>query len=59
MATYEYQLTLYMTIEAENADDAEEQAEYQKERLVGNSLAGDLGYWGAAYSVKPTTQTGE
>jgi len=59
MAAYEYKLTLYMTLEAENADDAEAQAERHKDRLVGNGLAADLGYWGVAYSVKPTTQTGE
>ena len=48
-----------MTLEAENADDAEMQAERHKDRLVGNGLAGDLGYEGLAYSVKPKTQTGE
>lgn len=59
MAKYEYQLTLYMTLEAENADDAEMQAEGHKDRLVGNGLAGDLGYEGLSYSIKPKTQTGE
>ena len=59
MAKYEYKLTLYMTLEAKDAEDAEAQAEYQKDRLVGNGLAGDLGYEGLAYSVKPKTQTGE
>ena len=52
MPKYDYQLTLYMTIEADNLDAAEDEAEYQKSRLVDNGLAGDLGYIGVAYSVK-------
>jgi hypothetical protein len=41
-----------MTIEADNLDAAEDEAEYQKSRLVDNGLAGDLGYTEVAYSVK-------
>ena len=52
MPKYDYQLTLYMTIEADNLDAAEDEAEYQKSRLVDNGLAGDLGYTEVAYSVK-------
>lgn len=52
MPKYDYQLTLYMTIEADNLDAAEHEAEYQKSRLVDNGLAGDLGYTEVAYSVK-------
>lgn len=52
MAKYDFELTLYMTIEANSIDEAEEEAEYQHDRLVGNGLAGDLGYEGTVYSVK-------
>ena len=52
MPKYDFELTLYMTIEASNLDEAEEEAEYQHDRLVGNGLAGDLGYEGTVYSVK-------
>jgi len=52
MPKYDLELKLYMTIEADNLDEAEEEAEYQHDRLVGNGLAGDLGYEGTIYSVK-------
>lgn len=52
MPKYDYELTLYMTIEADNLDAAEDEAEYQKSRLVDNGLAGDLGYTEVFWRVK-------
>lgn len=52
MAKYDYELTLCMTIEADSLDEAEEEAEYQKSRLVDNGLAGDLGYTEVVWRVK-------
>jgi hypothetical protein len=52
MPKYDYELTLCMTIEADDFDEAEEEAEYHKSRLVDNGLAGDLGYTEVVWKVK-------
>ena len=57
MAKYDYELTLCMTIEADSIDEAQDEAEYQKSRLVDNGLAGDLGYTEVIWSVKKQKNT--
>jgi hypothetical protein len=52
MPKYDFELTLCMTIEAADLDEAEEEAEYQKSRLVDNGLAGDLGYTEVVWTIK-------
>jgi hypothetical protein len=52
MPKYDYELTLCMTIEADSIDEAQDEAEYHKSRLVDNGLAGDLGYTEVFWTVK-------
>lgn len=56
MPKYDIELTLYRTVEADNIDEAEAIADYEKGRIVNNGLAGDLGWEGAAtrIALKPT-----
>jgi len=51
MAKYEVALTLYRTVEASNAEDAADIADYEKSRL-NNGLLGDLGWEEAVTKVK-------
>ena len=52
MAKYEVALTLYRTVEANNAEDAADIADYEKSRL-NNGLLGDHGWEEAVTKVKP------
>lgn len=51
MPKYDIELTLYRTVEADNIDEAEAIADYEKGRIVNNGLAGDLGWEGAATRI--------
>lgn len=52
---YRFELTLHMTIEADTIEDAEDEVDWQKSRLVDNGFAGDLGYTEVSTSLKPLT----
>ena len=51
MAKFEIKLSLYRTVEADNADEAADIADYEKARL-NNGLLGDLGWEEAVTKVK-------
>ena len=51
MPKYEIELALYRTVEAANAEDAADIADYEKSRL-NNGLLGDLGWEEAVTTVR-------
>jgi len=57
MPKYEIALTLYRTVEAPDIDAAANMADYEKSRLAGNGLAGDLGWDELTMTVKPKRET--
>lgn len=60
MNKYELKLKLYQIIEADSDEEAEFEADYEVDRLLGTGLAGDLGYTKARWSVhRVLTQGGE
>lgn len=52
MPKYEIALTLYRTVEANNAEDAADIADYELSR-INNGLLGDLGWTEVVTKVKP------
>lgn len=52
MPKYEVALTLYRTVQAATIDEAADMADYEKSRLAGNGLAGDLGWDELTMTVK-------
>lgn len=52
MPKFEIELALYRTVEAATIDEAADIADYEKSRLAGNGLAGDLGWDELTMTVK-------
>lgn len=53
MPKFKVELTLYRTVEADNADHAEAMADSQKDMVVRTALADDLGWEAAILRVSP------
>jgi hypothetical protein len=58
MPKYDIELTLYRTVEADNIDEAERVADYEKSRLVDGGLAGDLGWHSVATRISRRQKRG-
>ena len=50
---YKLEVTLHMTIVANNIDDANDEADWHVSRLTDQGMLGDYGYTVATYEIAP------